>query len=194
MGDRGAAPPAEKPSAEAVPSLSLIFLAFLSTAAIGFGGVMPWARRMIVERRRWLSAEEFNNDLALCQFLPGSNVVNLAVVVGARFRGFPGAVAAFTGIMAVPVFLVMGVGALYLRFGGIALVQGALQGIAASAAGLVVATAAKMAVPLLRRRPVQALPFMLAVFAAVGLLHIPLEWVVLTLCPLSIAASWWWPR
>ncbi|MCC7049491.1 MAG: chromate transporter [Alphaproteobacteria bacterium] len=193
MDDRGGASPVEIPSAGA-PSAGLIFLAFLSTAAVGFGGVLPWARRMIVERRRWLSAEEFNNLLALCQFLPGSNVVNLAVAVGARFRGLLGALAAFTGIMAVPTLLVMGVGALYLRFGGIPVVRGALQGIAASAAGLVVATAAKMAVPLLRRRPAQALPFMLAAFAAVGLLRVPLEWAVLALCPLSIAASWRWPR
>lgn len=180
--------------AEPVPSIWTIFVAFFATSALGFGGVMPWARRMLVERRRWLSAEEFNDQLSLCQFLPGSNVVNMAVVVGARYHGFAGALAAFLGIMAAPSFVVMGVGWLYLRFGGLATVQGALAGIAASAAGLIVANAAKIATPLLKRRPAQALPFILMVFAAVALMHWPLEWVVLAFTPLSIAASWRWPR
>lgn len=187
---RGAeAPPGAAP---AHPSPGKLFVGFLSVAAVGFGGVMPWLRRMLVERRSWLTAEEFNDLLALCQFLPGSNVVNLAVAVGARFGGLRGAIAATTGILAVPVAVAMAAAAAYARWGGIETVRGALTGIGAAAAGLVIAMAVKMAAPLLRKRPVQAVPFILAAFVAVGLLRWPLEWVVLALCPLSVVVHWRW--
>ena len=179
-------------AAPAIPSPGEIFLAFLTATVMGFGGVMPWARRMLVERRRWLTAEEFNNLLALCQFLPGSNVVNLSIAVGARFAGWAGAAAAFVGILGVPVLLVMAMAAAYQRWGGLPTVAGALAGVAAAAAGLVIATAAKMAMPILRQRPVQAAPFIALTFALVGLLRFPLEWVIVLLCPLSVAVRWWW--
>lgn len=168
-----------------------LFLAFLSVTAIGFGGVMPWARRMIVERKRWLTPEEFNDVLALCQFLPGSNIVNLSVAMGARMAGALGSLAAFLGVVGLPVIIVMLLGASYHRWGGLAPVQGALTAMSAAAAGLVIATAAKMTLVQLRRRPVQALPFMLAAFVMVGIFRWPLEWVVLGLCPFSIAAATW---
>ena len=66
------------------PSLPQLFLAFLTMSLSGFGGVLPWARRMLVEERRWMTAQEFNDAYALCQFLPGPNIVNLSVVFGSR--------------------------------------------------------------------------------------------------------------
>ena len=174
------------------PSPIELFLAFLSVGVVGFGGVMPWARRMIVEQRRWLTPEEFNDQLALCQFLPGSNVLNLSVAVGARFAGFAGAVAALLGVLGVPVFVAMLVAGAYAYWGNLEIVRGALTGVAAAASGLVIANAVKMATPLLRKRVTQALPFILLAFVAVGILRWPLEWVVLGLCPLSIAANWRW--
>lgn len=78
------------PRAPALPSLLALFLGFLSVGMYGFGGVLPWARRMVVEQRRWLTAAEFADLLGLCQFLPGGNIMNLTVAVGARFRVPPG--------------------------------------------------------------------------------------------------------
>ena len=86
-----------------LPTLPRLFLGFLSVGMYGFGGVLPWARRMIVEQKRWLTAAEFTDMLGLCQFLPGGNIMNLTIALGARFHGAPGAVTAFAGLMAAPV-------------------------------------------------------------------------------------------
>ena len=82
-----------------------LFLGFGSAGLLGFGTAMPWARWMIVEKRKWLTEEEMINVLALCQFLPGPNVCNVAVCVGARFAGIPGALAAITGLMLAPIII-----------------------------------------------------------------------------------------
>jgi hypothetical protein len=79
------------------PTLPRLFLGFLSVGMYGFGGVLPWARRMIVEQKRWLTAAEFTDMLGLCQFLPGGNIMNVTIALGARFHGVPGAVTAFAG-------------------------------------------------------------------------------------------------
>jgi len=177
-------------AAKDAPDLLDLFLEFLGIAAVAFGGVLPWVRYALVERRRWLTPDEFTHMLALCQLLPGPNIVNLSIAVGARFHGAAGSAAALLGLMGLPVALVLGVAALYARFAELASVRGALIQVAAAAAGLVIAMAVKMAVPLLRRRFVQAVPFMLAAFVAVGLLRLPLVAVVLVLAPFSVAASW----
>lgn len=176
------------------PSLSELFFGFLRASLSGFGGVLPWARRLIVEERRWMSAEDFNAAFSLCQFLPGPNIVNFSVVFGSRFRGAPGAVVALLGLLGPPVAIVLVLGVLYARFGDIEVLQRVLAGLAAAAAGLVIATAAKMAMPLVRRRPGPA-PFVaLAVFAAIGVLRWPLPWVVAAVLPVAIALAWWWRR
>src|SRR5215469_17980799 len=92
------------------PTLLQLFCGFLSVGMFGFGGVLPWARRMVVEQKRWLSPAEFTDLLGLCQFLPGGNVMNVTIAVGARFRGAAGSVAAFAGLMAAPVACVIGLG------------------------------------------------------------------------------------
>ena len=171
-----------------------LFLVFLSIALSGFGGVLPFARRALVERRGWLTGEDFTETLSLCQSLPGPNVVNLSIVVGSRACGWRGSLAAVAGLIGAPVVIVIGLGMLYGRFGALPQVQRAIIGVAAAAAGLVIATAARMAEPLLRSRALSAAPFMLAAFVAVGVLRLPLPYVLLVLFPLSVALMWRRPQ
>src|ERR1043165_2343048 len=89
------------------PSLVGLFLAFAKMSLSGFGGVLYWARRGIVEQHRWMTAEEFNETYALCHFLPGPNIVNLSFVFGSRFRGLAGGIAAFAGLVGPPMLIAM---------------------------------------------------------------------------------------
>jgi chromate transporter len=118
----------------------------------GFGGMLAWARRIMVERRRWFTAEAFNEAFALCAFLPGGNMVNFAVIFGARMRGPLGALAAVAGLLGPPMILIMAVGALYGHYGDLPALRRMLTGVAAAAAGLMLATVAKMARPLFKDR------------------------------------------
>lgn len=178
------------PDRGAYPSVWTLFLAFSAVALSGFGGVMPFARRMLVEGRRWMTPDEFNEAYALAQFLPGGNILNLSVVVGSRFRGVAGAVAAILGLLLGPFLVMVGLGVVYARYGGIDAIGTALAGVAAGAAGLIIAMAAKMAEPLLRRRAL--IPSLVAVvaFLAVAIAEWPLLWVVAVLAPLSVALAW----
>ncbi|HVM98593.1 MAG TPA: chromate transporter [Caulobacteraceae bacterium] len=176
------------------PTAWALFVTFFQIAVSGFGGTLPFARRTLVDRRGWLSAEDFTETLSLCQTLPGPNVVNMSIVVGARACGWVGSVCAFAGLVGTPVVVVITLGLLYNRFGGLGVVRHALVGLGASASGLVVATAGRMAEPLLRSRAAVAAPFILAAFAAVALLRLPLPWVLIVLGPLSIAVVWVWRR
>jgi chromate transporter len=186
--------PAESPSRTPVPSLSELFLAFVTMSLYGFGGVLPWARRVLIEEKRWMTAEEFNEAFALCQFLPGANIVNFSIVYGSRLHGPAGAAVALLGLVGPPVAIVITLGALYARFGEIDALRRILEGLAAAAAGLIIGTVAKMAEPLLRG-PLTPAPFMVAiVFVAVVVMKWPLLWVLLGLAPLSIAIAWWWMR
>ena len=185
----GAAPtPTDVSSPRPPPSLGGLFLGFLTVGLCGFGGVLPWARRMVVEQRRWLTPAEFTDLLGLCQFLPGPNIINMSVALGARFHGLPGALVAFSGITVAPIGVVLTLGALYERFGDHPVVQHAITGMAAAAAGLVVATACKIATPLgwrWRGMVVAGLAFL-----AIGWLQWPLLPTLLALAPLSIALHW----
>lgn len=177
-------------TARPVPGLAALFAGFVSVSAFAFGGVLPWARLILVERRGWLTPDEFTDVLSLCQFLPGPNIVNVSIAVGGRFRGIPGAIAAVTGLWAIPIVLVLSLGALYTHYGESEAVSGALGGIAAGAAGLVVAMVAKMVGPLLGRRWVTTVPMMLLAFAAIGIMRWPLLPVLLVLAPVAIALAW----
>jgi chromate transporter len=167
-----------------------LFVAFALIALCGFGGVLAWSRRMLVEERKWMTAEEFNDAYALCQFLPGPNVVNLSVVFGRRIRGLLGAAVASAGLLGPPFVIVSVIGFVYARFGEIAALQRMLIGVAAAAVGLVLGTCAKMALPLLRDRFGIAPLIVLATFASVGILRWPLPWALAVLVPLSIAIAW----
>src|SRR6201985_1928216 len=123
-------------SAVPAPSLSELFRACLLMALHGFGGVLPWARRTIVEEKRWMTAQEFNEAFAVGQFLPGANIVNLAVVFGSRLHGAAGALVALAGLLIPPVAIVLVLGMLYARYGDTEALQRILAGVAAAAAGL----------------------------------------------------------
>jgi chromate transporter len=182
---------APTPARAPPPSLTELFVAFAIVALSGFGGVLAWSRRMLVEIKGWMTPEEFNDAYALCQLLPGPNVINLSVVFGSRIRGTAGAVVALLGLLGPPLVIISLLGLLYARFGEIAAVRGALTGIAAAAAGLVIGTVVKMAQPLFRGK-LSAAPFIVLVtFGAVAVLRWPLYWVLLVMLPLSIAIAWW---
>lgn len=165
-----------------------LFLGFLRVGLSGFGGVLPWARRMLVEQKGWLTEKEFTEALSLGQIVPGPNIVNLSVMVGARFQGVPGAVLAFGGLMLAPLVIVLSLGALYELYGGIDLVRRAISGVAAVAAGLVIATGIKMAIA--QPRGFWPVCMAAAAFVCVGWLRWPLIAVLLGLAPIGIAAAW----
>jgi chromate transporter len=142
---------------------------------------------MMVEDHRWLSEREFVDILALCQLLPGPNIVNVTIAVGARFHGAVGAVVAFTGLMIVPVTLMVVLGTLYVRYGQAAALRGPLSGIAAVAAGLVLAMALRMGTTLRGRH--EALLVAAVTFVAAGVARWPLGWIVLGIAPVSVALA-----
>jgi len=180
----GRGPEAPKPRISALD----VFLAFTQISLSGFGGVLFWARHVLVERRRWLSEREFVELLALGQILPGPNVFNFALMLGYRHAGYPGAFASIAGFMGWPFLIVIGIGMLYVRYENLPIVQHGLSGMSAAAVGLLIANGLKMASILPRHwRPWL---FALLAFAGVGVLRWPLIWVLGVLAPFGIAAAW----
>ncbi|MGD9615697.1 MAG: chromate transporter [Alphaproteobacteria bacterium] len=167
-----------------VPAL---FVGFLQASLCAFGGGMVWVHRMVVERRRWLGDIEFAEILSLCQFMPGPNGPSLAVCVGARLRGVPGAAAALAGFIAIPWTIGFAVGVLYLQYADLGVMQDILRGIAAAAAGLIIGTGLRLLLPH-RRRPAAVL-FAALGFIGLALLKLPLFAVLLALAPVSIAVA-----
>lgn len=182
LGDPAAAPPR--------PSLAALLLAFAGVSILSFGGVLAWARRMLVDNKRWMTAEEFNDLLALCHFLPGPNIVNLCAVFGMRMRGAPGACACIVGLLGPSVVLMIATGMLYRRFGALPELHGVLSGLAAAAAGVVIATAAQLAEPLFSSRLGPAHAVAVATFVAVGVLRLSLPLALLAIVPVSIGIAW----
>ena len=151
---------------------------------------MPWAHRALVERRAWLTSREFADMLGLCQFLPGPTIINVAVVLGARYRGVMGAVAGVTGLILPPAILLLFVGALYQEVHDNIYFSHALAGIAAAAAGMLAATAVQMIRVLIRQRNVTPLAVLVVAFAAVGIARMSLPLVMVVLAPISVALIW----
>ena len=184
--------PNPPPAAEQVrPSLAELFIAFATISLSGFGGVLAWSRRMMVEERRWLTPEQFNETYALCSMLPGGNIINFSVIFGSRFRGVPGALVAVIGLLGPPMVLILIIGAIYAHYGDVPALRRMLTGIASAAAGLMMATVAKMARPLFVNRRSMAAPLVaVATFAAIGIMHWPLPLVLAVIIPVSIAIAW----
>src|ERR1700687_5044715 len=134
-----------------VPTLSELFFGFLAIAATGFGGLLPWAQIVLVEKRRWLTGEQFAADLALSQFLPGPNIMNLSILIGSRFHG--------------------AVGALYPHYSDVSWLRGGLAGLSAAAVGLLISMAGKLVLPLLHRRRIPSLAFALIAFLSGALVR-----------------------
>lgn len=172
------------------PSIAELFLAFAAISISGFGGVLAWARRMLVDTKGWMTAAEFNDLLALCQFLPGPNIVNFCAVFGMRMHGIPGALAGLLGLLGPSVVLMVVAGTLYQRFGTLPELHGVLSGLAAAAAGMIIAAAVKLSEPLVRARLGPAHAVAVATFVAIGVLRLSLPLVLLVVLPASIGFAW----
>lgn len=172
------------------PTLFELLAAFVQVSLAAFGGALPWSRRMIVERKGWMTAQEFNEAFALSQFLPGPNTINFAVVFGSRIGGAAGAAVAVIGLIGPPLVIVMVLAFFYERYGGEAALGRILAGIAAAAAGLLIAAVAKMATPIFSKRWSVAPLIALVAFTGVAIMHWPLQYVFLGLAPFSVALAW----
>ncbi len=165
-----------------------LFLTFTRISVTGFGSPLFWTHHVLVQRKHWLTEMEFVQAMALAQLLPGPNNCNFAVMVGYRFAGYRGVAAAMAGFIGWPFLILIGVGMLYQRYGGLHLVQQALSGMSAAAAGLLLATGVRMATALPRHW--RNWVFCLLAFAGVGMLRWPLMGVVGALVPLAVALAW----
>ena len=171
-----------------------LFVSFTWLALQGFGGVLAIVQREMVEKKQWLTNEEFIEDWAVAQVLPGPNVINLALMIGDRYFGLRGAMAAVAGMLAVPLVVILVLALLYANFAGNPQVAGALRGMGAVAGGLIAATGIKL-IPALRKHPLGfgvCLGFVAVVFAAIAIARIPLGWVLLVVG--GVACAWTWRK
>jgi chromate transporter len=176
------------------PGLLELLMAFAKMSLAGFGGVLVWARRGIVDQHRWMTAEEFNETFALCHFLPGPNIVNLSVVFGSRFRGIAGGFAAFAGLLGPPMVIATILAALYARYGEIDALRRILAGVSCAAVGLLISVVFKMMMPLIKKRDAVGIVMLAAVFIAIGVLRLPLQLVLLATIPLSLGITYFMRR
>jgi chromate transporter len=181
------------PEPVARPSSPLdLFVTFTLLALQGFGGVLAVTQRELCERKRWLTHAQFVETLSIGQVLPGPSVVNVALIIGDRCFGWRGALSALAGMMTLPLVIVLALAAIYVEFAQVAAVAGALRGMAAVAAGLIIGTALRLA-PSLRGTPIggfAAVMLATASFVAVALLRWPLVWVLLALGAVGMAWAW----
>ena len=165
-------------------SLSELFFGFLAIGARSFGGVMPWAHRVMVEERRWVTEADFAETIGLCQFLPGPNVGNASIVYGKRWFGLRGALVAFLGLFALPFVWVLTLFALYADFAATnETLRAVVTGVGAAGAGMFIGTAVKLG-RVLARRPA-ALALIAACFLAAAIGRLSLFYVL----PISLAVS-----
>lgn len=178
-------------TSDAGPSLLELALTFNHIALASFGGgLSAWSREVIVVERKWMEDEEFLSAVTMCRILPGANQVNLAVFVGSKFRGVPGAVAAVFGLTIVPVILVLVLGFLYFRYNEIPALQGILKGAAAAAVALTLSMAVKTG----KKCLVGVVP--IALFLAIFLMNGVARWPLLACLAIvgPMALGWAWPR
>ncbi|MFC5474506.1 chromate transporter [Paraherbaspirillum soli] len=164
-----------------------LFMAFAMIGLCGFGGILSWARRMLVDTKGWLTETEFTELLGFAQILPGANGTHLAVMFGLRCCGWRGAVAAVAGLLIPPFGILISLAVLYQWYGALPQVRGALKGMAAVAAGLSIDAGIRLA----RAQPRRARCFLLsaAAFVAIALLNLPLAGVMASLVPVSIGCE-----
>ncbi|HUA53427.1 MAG TPA: chromate transporter [Candidatus Sulfotelmatobacter sp.] len=171
------------------PGVGRLYGVFLRIAMLSFGGgSLMWSQRVLVEELGWFSNAEFLNAVGMSQILPGPNLPNLAVIIGAQYRGVAGAGAALAGVTLVPLVILLGAGALYFAYGDLPLVQAALTGMSAAAAGTIGAAAYKMGEPFPWR--LASVLVALVAFGAIAVVQLPLVLVLAVLLPLSVALAW----
>ncbi len=181
----------EMPAAEAHPSLIELALTFNHIALASFGGgLSAWSREVVVVEKKWMSDEEFLSALTMCRILPGANQINMAVFVGTKFRGIPGAAAAVFGITFVPVVIILAMGIAYFSYHHLPALQSILKGAAAAAVALTFSMAIKTGKKCLSG-PVPVVLFV-ATFVMNGILRWPLLGVLAIVAP--IALLWAWPK
>jgi chromate transporter len=169
------------------PTAAQLFWAYLQVGLSGFGGANAWARRMLVEKRGWLTDAQYAERLGLGQALPGPNAMNTAIIVGHGFAGVAGAAAAVVGLFGGPLVILAGLAGLYDAYGAHPMVRGALAGVASAAAGMMLGTGIKMA----RKSYPTALMWGIGVLVlALALWRVPLPWIVLGLAPFGVFAAW----
>jgi chromate transporter len=164
-----------------------LFIAFLKVSLCGFGGGIVWAHRIAVAQRRWISEEEFADILSLCQFMPGPNVVGIAVCVGARLRGLAGTIAAVSGFLLIPWTIGFSLGVLFLQYAHLAVIQNTLRGVSSTAAGLLIATGVRM----LRLHRSRWAAWAITTLAYVGIVltNLPFLMALFSLAALGIAIA-----
>ncbi|MGQ0547976.1 MAG: chromate transporter [Betaproteobacteria bacterium] len=168
-------------------TLAELFLGFLSIGARSFGGVMPWAHRVMVEERRWLAPADFAETIGLCQFLPGPNIGNASIVLGKRWFGLRGSLVAFLGLVALPFAWVLALGALYADFATVPLVKAVVTGVGAAGGGLFIGTAVKLGSVLVRKPA--ALVLVAGCFLAVAIARVSLLFVLPVALAVAIGAA-----
>lgn len=173
-------------------SLTDLFVSFTLLALQGFGGVLAVVQRELVEKKRWMTREEFIEDWAVAQIMPGPNVVNLSLMIGGRYFGLKGAMAALAGMLTVPLVLVLVLAMVHAQFAAYPGVAGALRGMGAVAAGLIAATGLRLAGALLKNTLGLRLCIGLGLlcFVAIALLRWPLAYVLLGLGGLACTLAW----
>jgi chromate transporter len=162
-------------------SLTDLFVSFTLLALQGFGGVLAIVQRELVDNKRWLTREEFIEDWAVAQIMPGPNVVNLSLMIGGRYFGLKGAMAALAGMLTVPLIIVLMLALLYSQFSSNPNVAGALRGMGTVAAGLIIATGLRLAGALQKNVLGMRLCILLGIlcFVAIAWLRLPLVFVLL---------------
>jgi chromate transporter len=170
-------------------SIPAIFSVFFRIGALSFGGGLSgWVFREVVTLRGWMEEDEFLSGLAVAQILPGTNVSNLTVTIGHKLKGPLGAAAALLGLLTVPFFAVIALASVYTQLKTLPYADAGLDGVTASAIGLILIVAMKGVRRAARR--LESLLAFLATFVVVGLLHWSLLAVVVVVGPLSVAAAW----
>jgi len=170
-----------------------LFLAFTWLALQGFGGVLAVVQRELVDRRQWLTREQFVEDWALAQLMPGPNVVNLSMMIGDRYFGPRGALAALAGMLTAPLAVVLLVAVLWAQVAAHPVAQSALRGMGAVSAGLVMGAGLRL-MGALRTNPmgpVACALFALTSFVLVAWLRWPLTAVLPLLGLLACGWAWW---
>ena len=169
-----------------------LFFSFNWLALQGFGGVLAVVQRELVEKKKWLTLEEFVEDWSVAQILPGPNVINLALMIGGKHFGWRGALSALAGLLLVPTILVLIIASVIAGVADSEAMQGSLRGMGAVSAGLIMATGIKM-LPALKTNPmglVACIALATITFFAIAIWRLPLSWVLLTLGPLASLWAW----